>query len=230
VLVAVLLFLFVSAVVEATVAVSVMIVPPAVPVFTLKTAVTVAVAPGGTLELEQDTGAEFGHVQEPPPVTPTDTKAVLAGAASVKVALLQLLGPELAMTCVYVMLLPAETGFGAPLLVTDRSHWSAMNVETLVLLFEELGSLVDEVTDELAVIVPCGAVAGTFTTTMTSASVPVVMDGSVQFTVPVLPTAGAVQLQPAGASTDSKVVLVGVASLKLTAEAEAGPLFVIACV
>ena len=55
----------------------------------------VAVEPGGTLGFVQLTGAEFGQVQVPPPVvtTATDTKVVFAGVASVKAAVLQLLGP-----------------------------------------------------------------------------------------------------------------------------------------
>ena len=65
-------------------------------------AVIVAVEPGGTLELVHDTGAEFGHVHVPPPAftTATDTNVVLAGVASLNVAVLQLLGPELVTTCV----------------------------------------------------------------------------------------------------------------------------------
>lgn len=61
---------------------------------------------------------------------------------------------------------------------------------------ERLGSLVLDVTEDVAVMVPWGAVAGTFTTIMMSASVPGAIEGSVQFTVPVAPTAGAVQVQP----------------------------------
>lgn len=86
----------------ATVAVSVMMVPDAVPVGTLYTAVMVAVEPGGTLGLVQETGEAFGQVQAPPPVVTaaTDTKVVFAGVASLNVAVLQLLGPLLVTTCV----------------------------------------------------------------------------------------------------------------------------------
>jgi hypothetical protein len=59
--------------------------------------VIVPVDPGGTLGFVQDTGAEFGHVQVPPPVVTaaTDTNVVFAGVASENVPVLQLLGPLL---------------------------------------------------------------------------------------------------------------------------------------
>jgi len=86
---------FVSCVVVVPVSVSVMIVPGAVPAFTLYMAVIVPVEPGGTLGLLQLTGAEFGQVHVPPPTVTadTDTKVVLSGVGSVNVAVLQLLGP-----------------------------------------------------------------------------------------------------------------------------------------
>ena len=125
---------------------------------------------------------------------------------------------------------PAATGLGVPLLVTARSQASETGVVTVVLLFAEFGSVVVAVTEEFAVIVPAAMVDGTFTTTMMSADVPEAIVVSVQFTFPVAPTAGEVHVQPAGAKTDSKVVFVGVASVKLTPEADAGPLFVTVCV
>ena len=88
----------VSWVVVAPVTVSLIIVPAAVPAFTLYTAVMVPVEPGGTLGFVQFTGAEFGQVHVPPPevTTATETNVVLAGiAVSLKVAVLQLLGPWL---------------------------------------------------------------------------------------------------------------------------------------
>src|SRR5579863_6146817 len=104
--VAVLLVVLVSLVADATVTVSVMMVPAAVPAATWYTTVTVPVEPGGTLGLVHETGALLGQVQVPPPVvtTPTDTKLVFAGVGSVSVAVVQLLGPLLVTTCVYVML------------------------------------------------------------------------------------------------------------------------------
>jgi hypothetical protein len=62
----------------------------------------VALEPGGTLEVVHATGALLGHdhVATPELTTATDTKLELFGVASVNVAVLQLLGPELVMTCV----------------------------------------------------------------------------------------------------------------------------------
>ena len=77
-------------------------VPAAVPAATLYTAVIVPVEPGGTLGFVQLTGPVFGQVHVPPPVVTaaTETNVVFAGVGSVKVAVLQLLGPELYTVCV----------------------------------------------------------------------------------------------------------------------------------
>ena len=101
-----------------------------------------AVAPGATVALLQATGEALGQVQVPPPLftTASETKVVFAGKASLNVAVLQLLGPELVITCVYVILLPAVAGFGVPLLVTARSHSGVTLVTTVVLLLVALGS------------------------------------------------------------------------------------------
>ena len=84
-----------SFVTDDTVAVSAIIVPAGVGLFTLYTAVIVAVDPGGTLGFVHATGAVFGQVHVPPPVvtTATEVKVVLLGLASRKVAVTQLLGP-----------------------------------------------------------------------------------------------------------------------------------------
>src|SRR3954451_14774801 len=101
----------------------------------------------------------------------------------------------------------------------------------LVLLFAEFGSDVVALTEEVATMLPAAVEAGTFTTITMSAVAPDArLAESVQLIVPVEPTAGAVQFQPAGASTDSKVVFGGVACVKLTPLAAAGPLFVMVCV
>ena len=128
------------------------------------------------------------------------------------------------------MLLPAATGFGVPLFVTVRSQAVVTVVVTVVLLFAALGSLVAEETVEFAVMVPAAIFGATFTTTMMSAEAPDARLGSVQLTFPVAPTAGVVQDHPAGMETETNVVLAGVASVKLTVDAAAGPLFVTVCV
>ena len=65
-----------------------------------------------------------------------------------------------------------------------------------------VGSVVVADTDEVAVIVAATTLAGTFTTTTMSADAPDARLGSVQVTFPVPPTAGVVQVHPAGANTD----------------------------
>ena len=99
---AVLSLRLVSTVADKAVAVSVMIVPEAVPAFTVYTAVIVATDPGGTLGFVHEIGAALGQVHVPPPVVTaaTETKVVLAGVASVNVAVVQLLGPPLLIVCV----------------------------------------------------------------------------------------------------------------------------------
>ena len=93
---------FVSCVAEAAVAVSVITVPAGVPAMTVYFAVIVPVEPTGTLGFEQLTGAVFGQVHVPPPEVTTDTfwKVVLAGVASVKVAVVHTLGPLFVTVCV----------------------------------------------------------------------------------------------------------------------------------
>jgi len=91
-----------SFVADAAVAVSVIIVPAAKPVATVYTAVIVTVDPGGTLGFVQATGPVLGQVHVPLPVVtaPTEEKVVLAGVASLNVAVEQLLGPWLVTVCV----------------------------------------------------------------------------------------------------------------------------------
>jgi hypothetical protein len=128
------------------------------------------------------------------------------------------------------MLFPARTGLGVPLFVTARSHLSCAYTSVVVVLLARFGSEVVAATEEVAVISPA-AVADTSTATTIFAEVPDARFAeSVQLIVPVPPTGGVVQLHPAGARTESKVVFVGVASVKLTPVAAAGPLLVIVCV
>lgn len=129
------------------------------------------------------------------------------------------------------MLLPATTGLGVPALVTAKSQRVPTPVMTVVLLLLKIGSGVVAVTEEFAVTGPPAVLGGTLTTITMSAAVPEPrLAVSLHTTFPVEPTAGEVQVHPAGASTDSKVVFVGTGSVKLTPAAAARPLFVIVCV
>ena len=95
-----------------------------------------------------------------------------------------------------------------------------------MLLLLELGSVVaEEERKEFAVIVATDTVAARFTTTMMSADAPAATLGLLQVTEAVT-----VHVHPAGAETDTRVVLVGIASAKLTVDAALGPLFVTVCV
>ena len=96
--VAELLFLLVSRVVVVTVSVSVMMVPAAVPAFTVTTTVKVLTEPGATLGLVQPAAKETQvHPGGGPPY---EVNVVFAGIASLKATVLQLLGPLLVTTCV----------------------------------------------------------------------------------------------------------------------------------
>ena len=97
--VAELLFVLVSWVELATVAVSVMRVPAAVPAFTVTTTGNELTEPAATLGFVQLMDPEVVQVH-PAGTGVRETKAVFVGIASVKVAVLQLLGPLLVTTCV----------------------------------------------------------------------------------------------------------------------------------
>ncbi len=97
--VAELLFLFVSLVEVATVAVSVMMVPAAVPAVTVTTTGKVLIEPGAMLGFVQLMDPVVVQVH-PAGTGVRETNVVLAGIASVNVSVLQLLGPVLVTTWV----------------------------------------------------------------------------------------------------------------------------------
>jgi hypothetical protein len=125
---------------------------------------------------------------------------------------------------VYVTLLPADTGLGAPLFVTDKSQTARTGVLMLVLLLLEFGSVDVVETDAFAVMEVAVDEAGTLTMTRISADVPEAMLESVQTMEPVV-----VQDHPAGGDTETKVAPVGIGSVKVTPVAVAGPLLVTVC-
>jgi hypothetical protein len=107
-------------------------------------------------------------------------------------------------------------------LVTAKSQTVATFVITLVLLLAEYGSVVpDEATEEFAVIVATDTVEARLTTTEMLAEVPEARVVAVQVTDAVI-----VQDHPDGAATEANVVLAGMASVKVTPVAVAGPLLV----
>ena len=78
--------------------------------------------------------------------------------------------------------------------------------------------------------VPFVAVLFTFTIIVNVAAVDPAMLTSVQTTLPVPPLPGVVQLHPAGAAIETKVVLAGTGATMVALSAALGPLFVITCV
>ena len=118
-------------------------------------------------------------------------------------------------------------------MVTAMSAWLACATVTLAvaLLFELLGSVIDEEPMSVSVItVPVAVPAFTFVTSVNEPVEPTARVAMLQVTVPVAPTAGVLQLHEPGLAKETKVVLVGIASVKLTVTAADGPLFVNDCV
>lgn len=125
---------------------------------------------------------------------------------------------------------PAVTVSGFAVLVTPRS--ACVPVPTVVtavaLLFARLGSFVPDVTLSTSTIcVPLVVPLPTCTTTV-KLTVPALLEksGFVHVILPVPPTAGVVQVQPATVLMDWKVVFAGMPSLNTTLTASNGPLFV----
>src|SRR5580658_354606 len=127
------------------------------------------------------------------------------------------------------MLLPATTGSGVAVLVTVSSPPAVVptTVVAVALLLLELGSLVAELAVAVsATRVPFAVPTFTFTTIEKLAVVLPAMLNVVHTTLPVPPLPGVVQVQPAGAVMETRVVLAGMASTKVTLSAALGPLSV----
>src|SRR3982074_1930332 len=127
------------------------------------------------------------------------------------------------------MLLPATTGFGNA--VFDPVNWAPAVVPTTVftvaVLLEEMGSMAEELTEAISEItVPLAVPAFTFTTRV---KVPAVEPGILellQTVLPVPPTPGVMQLQPAGDAIETKVVFAGIVATSVALSAALGPLLV----
>src|SRR5438477_1367 len=128
------------------------------------------------------------------------------------------------------MLLPANTfGVGEPVLVTARSAEVCTVVMTASVLSLLLGSaVVLAAVAALVIVEPFAALEFTFTTTVKTAVSPLAIVALEKTTLPVPPTAGALVDQPLPVVTvaDTKVVLVGTASVTVTLCASDGPLLV----
>src|SRR5580698_8455782 len=124
------------------------------------------------------------------------------------------------------MLLPACTGTGLGVFVTERSAESATGMPTVTLLLMVFESLVVEATESVCeMVVPCATVVFTVTTNVKFAVVLASIAAvSVQVSVP------RTQFHPTGPLNDTAEVLAGSVSVNTGALAVAGPLLVTLCV
>jgi hypothetical protein len=161
-----------------------------------------------------------------------ETNVVFAGVASENVAVVAAAEPVLVTTWVYVILLPATTGLGDAESVTVNSPPEVVptTVEAEAVLLAELGSLAEELTAAVSVmIVPFAVPAVTLVTSEKVAAVPPLKLKSVQTMLPVPPAPGVTHVQPAGAVKDTNVLLAGMDSVSVALSAALGPLFVTTC-
>ena len=157
--VAVLLAELGSLAVELTEAVSVITVPFAVPAFTFTIREKVAEVPPTRLTIEHTTLLD-PVLQVQPEGAAIETNVVLAGIVATRVALSPALGPLSVTICVYVMLLPAATGFGDAALVMLKSALEMTLATSVALSFARL---ISPPPDTRAVLVTVeGAVCNTF--------------------------------------------------------------------
>src|SRR5687767_12111423 len=77
----------------------------------------------------------------------------------------------------------------------------------------------------LVITVPGGVSGSMLTTSVKTSSAPTGTLGLVQVTVPLVPTAGVLQVQPAGEASETKVVPPGNGSLNVASNEASGPLF-----
>lgn len=123
--------------------------------------------------------------------------------------------------------MPARTGTGAAVFVTDRSAEVETYVVTVELLLPEFESLVVELTVLVSLsVVPDAVVVGTLTTKVKA----VVVVFAARFAPSVHVRVASVQVHPAGPVSETAVVPVGNVSTTFGVVAEAGPAFVTVCV
>jgi hypothetical protein len=121
-----------------------------------------------------------------------DTNVVFAGVASVKVPMVIAEEPVLVTTCVYVIELPACTGLGEAIFVTERFGPDPPTiVVTVAVLFAGMVSNTDELTVAVAVMtVPFVVPVATFAINVKVAGLPVARFALVHTTLPVPPGLG----------------------------------------
>jgi len=226
--VAVLLAGVTSFVAGETVIVFEMTVPGAVAGLTFTTIGKLTVVPEGTAAPEQL--APVPGQQEIVPVPPTggsavqihpvgmvkETSVVFGGTEPVNVTPLALAGPALLRDCVYVMLLPGNTGFGDAELVTLRSYWPAEATTTFDVaeLLLGLGSVMLEDTFAVSEItVPDGVAPFTLSLSVKLAVAPAARVPIVAVILPVPPTDGLLHDQPEAQDSEANVAYPGDAGI-----------------
>src|SRR5438034_867290 len=218
---------FGSKVAELTVAALAIVLPSSAAGLTWTARVKVAVAPLASVAVVQFTvpgEPTAGVVQVQPAGVGIDWNVVSSGSRSFMVTLAAAFGPALLTPMVYVRVPPGRTGSGESVLVMARSASARTVVVAIALLLPVLESAVVELTVAvLAIVLPSGAAGLTWTMRVKVAVAPLANEAVVQFTVPVEPTAGVVQVQPAGVGIDWNVVCDGNGSFMVTLAAAFGP-------
>ena len=218
---------FGSVLVAVTVAVFVTLAGAVAPKFPVK--VNVAGVAGSSVAAVQVIGPvapTAGAAQEKPAAGVSDTNVMPAGSASLSVTLCAALGPLFVTTIVYVAFVDGVAVAG-PLFVTARSAAVVMVVGRLAVLSAGLSSEVPVLTEaEFVMIVPAATFGFTRNTRVTATDWPLSTTGVVQLTGPVPPTAGVVQVVPAGAVAETNVIPAGTVSVIVTLAASLGPLLI----
>lgn len=209
-----------SVVVELADAVLLMTVPPGVVAPSFTTSEMLTVAPGATVPTLQMTVVVPEH---DPADGVADTNVVLAGTTSVTDTFGALDGPLFVTGMAYVMYVPSVAVAGA-ILETPTSAAVVTVVVAVAVLLAGFGSdVADTTAAEFVTVVPFAVLGLTRTTKVKVAEAPFANEPVVAVTFPVPPTGGVVVAQPAGALSETNVVLAGPASVSDTFAALAGP-------
>ena len=127
-------------------------------------------------------------------------------------------------------MLPATTGSGESTTLVDRLAEAETVVVAVPVLLAGVGSpLPEEMVAELLSSVPAATDELTLTTRV-KAELVVAKEGLLQLIAPPAPTAGVVQLHPAAALSEAKVVPAGKVSIHVAEPAASGPALVIVIV
>ena len=189
------------------------------------TTVTILLAPSGRSATWKVTTPFDGAA---PPVA--ETNVAPSGTVTTSVTPVAAAGPWLVTVVVQVSGCPTITDLGGATVVTCRSATGISVVATVVVapaeLLEAFGSAVEDETEAVSAIVAAGD--ATSSTRTTRVNVATAADSSVVAAaeiVPVLPAAGVVAVQPAGAVNETNVVFAGTSSVSETSWAASGPAF-----